>query len=109
MTSDTSKRPWYWNEARYDHWAVGLVACVGDNGRIHYSGIGKAIRTACEINQQPANVRLLEGPKIVDCRLCAAVARRDRDLIDQRDVQGIITSHDRVNFMRREQRRKLHG
>ncbi|MCK5650938.1 MAG: hypothetical protein KAJ42_06170 [Gemmatimonadetes bacterium] len=102
-------QPWYWSSARYDHWAVGLVACVGDNGRIHYSGVGKAIRTACEINQQPKNVRLLEGPRIVDCRLCAAVARRDRGLIDQRDVKPIIQSHDRVNFIQRERARKEHG
>jgi len=102
-------RPWYWTEARYDHWAVGLVACVGDNGRIHYSGVGKAIRTACEINRQPNKVRLLEGPRIVDCRLCAAVARRDRDLIDQRDVMPIIKSNDRVNFIGRERARKEHG
>ena len=100
--------PWYWTEARYDHWAVGLVACVGDNGRVHYSGVGKQIRTACEINQQPANVRLLEGPMVVDCRLCAAVARQDRDRIDHRHVQRVIQGHDRTNFIRREQQRKLH-
>jgi hypothetical protein len=104
--------PWYWADARYDHWAVGLVACAGTNERIHYSRAGRQITTACgggNARRQPKNVRLLEGPKLVDCRLCAAIARQDRDLIDQRDVQPIIKSYDRVNFIRREQQRKLHG
>ena len=101
--------PWYWREARYDHWAVGLVACAGTNERIHYSRAGKQIATACgggNARRQPKNVRLLEGPKIVDCRLCAAIARQDRDLIDQRVVRPIIASHDRMNFMSRERARK---
>ena len=98
--------PWYWTDGRYDHWSVGLVACAGSNERIHYSRVGKEIMTACE--RQPKNVRLLEGPKIVDCRLCAAIARRDRDLIDQRVVRPIITSADRTNFMGRERGRKQH-
>ncbi len=101
--------PWYWTDTPYDHWAVGLVACAGDNGRIHYSGVGKQIATVCgggNARWQPENLRLLEGPRIVDCRLCAAIARKDRDLIDQRYVQPIIKSHDRVNFIGRERRRE---
>ncbi|MCH7892011.1 MAG: hypothetical protein IH921_10970 [Gemmatimonadetes bacterium] len=102
-------QPWYWREPRYDHWAVGLVACAGTNERIHYSRAGKQIMAACgggNARRQPKNVRLLEGPRIVDCRLCAAIARHDRDLIDQRDVKPVIKSHDRVNFIGRERARK---
>ena len=55
------------------------------------------------------NVRLLEGPRIVDCRLCATVARNDRDLIDQRPVKSIIQSADRMNFISRKRARKQHG
>lgn len=111
QTADVAERretmtgsPWYWNDARYDHWAVGLVTCVGDNGRIHYCRAGELVMTACEINQQPVNLRLLDGPiRIVDCRLCAEAARKDRDLIHQRHVQNIIKSYDRMNFVRRDQ------
>ena len=104
-----TEAPWYWTEARYDHWAVGLVACAGTNERIHYSRVGKQIMTACggdNPRRQPKNVRLLEGPRIVDCRLCAAIAREDRDLIDQRVIRPIISGASRTNFIRREQRRK---
>lgn len=104
-----TQAPWYWRDGQYDHWAVGLVACAGDNERIHYSRAGKQIMAACgggNARRQPKNVRLLEGPRLVDCRLCAAIARQDRDLIDQRDVKQILLDASRSNFIRRENRRK---
>ena len=92
---------WYWASARYDHMAVGLVACAGDNGRIHYAQAGELVTTACDCKRQPDNLQLLDGPKIVDCRLCAAVAKWDRGLIAQRVVRPVITDASRMAFRKR--------
>lgn len=97
--------PWYWADSHYDHWAVGLVACTGEDGRIHYALPGEPVTTAC--NRQK-DVELIDGPRIVECLICAARARENRDVIDQRVVRPIIASHDRMNFMSRERARKQH-
>lgn len=100
-----SGQPWYWSEAECDHWAVGLVACVGDNGRIHYVRAGRhGMVPAC--GRHIDGLQVLEGPKVVGCRICCFVARAERNRIEQRFVQPIIKSHDRVNFIGRERRRK---
>jgi len=101
-----SKAPWYWADSHYDHWAVGLVACTAEDGRIHYALPGEPVTTAC--NRQK-DVELIDGPRIVECLICAARARENRDVIDQRHVQKVIKGHDRTNFIRREQQRKINA
>ena len=96
--------PWYWRDPECDHWAVGLVA-LSDGDVKHYALPGKR-QAACG---QVEGLKLLFGPQVVTCRECCIVARDDRNVIDQRHVQPVIKSHDRVNFIRREQQRKLHG
>jgi hypothetical protein len=102
--------PWYWEieGGHHDHDACGLMTCVGDNGRIHYARAGElVVTTAC--HRQPKNLWLLAGPRIVECRVCCAVARTNRDRIAQRVVSPIISGESRTNFIRRKQVRKQHG
>lgn len=104
----TGTSPWYWSHGEFDHWAVGLVCCVGDNGRIHYVRAGRhGMVPAC--GRHIDGLQVLEGPKTVECRICCAVARADRGRIEQRHVQKILKDNDRLNFMQRERGRKEHG
>jgi hypothetical protein len=103
----TGTQPWYWtvDGGEHDHWAVGLVLCMGDNGRVHYVRAGRhGMVPAC--GRHIDGLRVLEVLRLVECRICCAVARADRDRIEQRHVQNIIKSQDRVNFIRRDQVRK---
>jgi len=106
--------PWYWtiDGGEHDHDSCGLQACVGDNGRIHYV---RAFKMGAPIGFVPAcgrhakGLRMLEGPQVVECRICCAVARASRDRIEQRTVKPVISDMSRTNFIRREQRRKIDG
>ena len=106
-----TEAPWYWETdgGEHDHDAVGLQACVGDNGRVHYV---RALRPGATLGFVPAcgrhakGLRMLEGPQVVECRICCAVAKASRDRIEQRTVRPVITGHSRMNFIARERGRK---
>lgn len=100
----TGTSPWYWSDPECDHWAVGLVACVGDNGRVHYVRVARhGMVPAC--GRHINGLQVLDGPKVVQCRICCFVARRRRNRIEQRWVQNILQNNSRSNWIARERLR----
>lgn len=108
-----TEAPWYWTDAMNDHDSCNLVLGVGRTGNIHYLKAGDDPRPRPACNSGAAEFKELEfHGQLVTCRNCCSIAKHNRHKIKSREPRsspGVIASASRVNFMRREQLRRMEG